>query len=188
MSFNADKSVTNLNRSLGNSSFLLKVLTIWAVCTLLIVGFLGIYPQVKVLRKSAKTYKEMKEINQKLKNKIEDINKEYEKVEKNEKGIQFLDAYLPDDYGLQNYIVDLSLAAAKSGYLLTGLTVQGDSDLSADILAEATFEGDGNFGDLVKTVESLERISQVNELSFSNTSDEKKKVVLVINIYVLEEK
>jgi Tfp pilus assembly protein PilO len=179
------KLLTNLNRALMNPTIYLKVLRIWAIASLVIFGFFGVYPQIKALSEGLKTYSEMKNINKLLKEKTDLIRSESLKMEGHQNGIKILDTYLPDDYEVQNYIVDLSFASAKNGYALIGLTVESPTGYSPGVIARANLNGSGGFKELVSTVESLKRISQVDELKFTDEKDE-KKVTLLIDIFILE--
>jgi Tfp pilus assembly protein PilO len=179
------KLLSKINRSLNNPAFLLKVLSRWAFLSLIVFGFFGIYPQVKILFNGISTFSEMKKINVLLKEKITAVRVESVKVEENQAGITALNSFLPDDYGVQNYVVDLSFATAKTGFVLTGLRVEWPTSYSSGVKAGADLKGTGSFKNLVSTVESLKRISQVNELKFTNQNEE-KNTSLLIDIFIPE--
>jgi len=176
----------DLNRLLSNPSILLKVLAVWATVVLVVVGVFGIIPQIRLLLSNIQTYPKMIKINGALTEKINVIDEEYKKIEQNKNGVELLDTLLPDGYGIQNYIVDLSFATAKSGFQLSDLLVQGNVGFTSGVITTAAFEGDGSLGDLVATVESLKRVSQVSKLRFTSSSGE-QKASLEINIYSLGE-
>lgn len=179
------KLLINLNRMLDNPPVFLKVLRGWAVLSFVVFGLFGIYPQAKTLLKSVETYSEMQKINKSLKEKTDLIRSESLKVEKNQRGVTALNTYLPDDYEVQNYIVDLSFATAQTGYTLTGFRVDWPTDYSPEVKAYADLNGMGKFKELITTIESLKRVSQVNDLRFSNQNDD-KSVLLQIEIFILK--
>ncbi len=190
MKGNVEKAQIDVGRRLKDTAFALRVYTIWAVITFLVIGLLGIYPQAGILIKSVQTRKEMQDINNSLRNKIDSLNQEALKIESNGGGIQALDKTLPADYEIQNYIVDFSFAVSKAGYNLTGLQTGGITDSGQGVAVFADLEGNGSIGELIKSVESLNRAAQVKSVSFVEknigTKIGVKKVKFSLNIYVLK--
>jgi hypothetical protein len=190
MKGNVEKAQVDVSRRLKDTAFALKVYTIWAIMTFLVIGLFGIYPQVGILVKNIQIRKEMQEVNNSLRNKIDSLNQETLKIENNVEGIQALDKTMPADYEIQNYIVDFSFAVSKAGYNLTGLQTGGITDSDQAVAVSADLEGNGSIGELIKSIESLNRAAQVKSVSFveKNTSTKTgvKKVMCFLDIYVLK--
>ena len=187
MKIGISRYIIDLQRNLNNPSSLLKALTVWAAVAIFAGGIFGIYPQSQTLITNIGLYPKIKEVNVDLEKKVSDINSEYLKVEKNPVTVNLLDTYLPDDYGIQNYIVDLSFAAAKQEFQLVTLSSHEDYNFGKGLYVQAVFKGTGSIENLVNAVESLKRIAQVGEVKFVQEVGE-KKVFMDINVYVMEDK
>jgi len=175
----------DVTRRLRDASFLLRIYSFWAVFAFIVFGLIGIYPQIKVLRDSIRTYNEMKEINKSLFSKINLINQEALKIENSKDGVEKLNKALPADYEVQNYIVDLSFAVAKTGYGLEGFTAGTPTEADKGVLASAELKGKGKVGELIKAIESLDRAAQVNGFKLSE-QDNERSIDCFLNLYILE--
>jgi Tfp pilus assembly protein PilO len=176
---------TDVTRRLRDRSFSLRIYSIWAVVAFVVFGLGGIYPQIKVLREGVNTYKEMKEINNSLVSKINLISSEYIKIESSKEEIIKLDKALPADYEIQNYIVDLSFAVAKAGYSLVAFNAQKLTETDTSVKASATLEGKGSVGELIKSIESLDRAAQINGFKLTEQAGE-RNIVFTLDLYILE--
>jgi len=176
---------TDVTRRLRDAGFLLKVYSIWGILAFVVFGLMGIYPQTKVLRESINTYKEMAKINESLISKIDLINQEALKIEGNKDGVEKLNKALPADYEVQNYIVDLSFSVARTGYNLEGFTAEKSTEVDEGVKASATLNGKGSVGELIKSIESLDRAAQVNGFTLEEQKDE-RNIECFLNLYILE--
>jgi len=183
---NITKAPSDISRRLKDTAFALRIYSIWAMSIFLVFGLFGIYPQTKMLIESVRTHREMQSINKVLADKINFVNQEALSITQNTSGIAALDKALPKDYEVQNYVVDFSFAVSRTGYGLTGMNVGEPSDGGRSIAVNATLEGNGSLGGLVKSIESLSRAAQVNGISFSQRNEVKKEVTCLLNIYVLK--
>jgi voltage-gated potassium channel Kch len=185
MNRKAGKTQIDVSRRLLDTTFSLKVYSVWAILAFLVFGLMGIYPQARILSKSIRTSREMQEIDKSLRNKIDLLNQEALKIENNDKGIKALEKALPADYEVQNYIVNLSFAVSKAGYDLVGLRAEKVIDAGQGVVVSAELEGNGNIGELIKSIESLDRAAQVNQIKFVEKSD-RKEITCSLDIYVLK--
>jgi Tfp pilus assembly protein PilO len=185
MNWKVRKAPLDISRRLKDTAFSLKVYSTWAVLTFLVFGLMGIYPQAEILFKSIRTREEMQEINKALGNKINYLNQEALKIEGVDRGVKALEKTLPEDYEVQNYVVDLSFATAEAGYALVGLSTEGVINENQGTAVSAELEGNGNIGKLIESIESLDRAAQVKQIKFVGKDNERKATCL-LDIYVLK--
>lgn len=179
------KKLQDLNRKLGDPSFSLRLYSGWAVLALLIFGVFGFYSQISKLSRKNAVYDEMTVLNKSLEQKIALIKSEKDKLVRGQEGVEILDRVLPSNYGIQDYVVDLSFAVSEKGYGLRSFTTQDAGTTNSNIKASARLEGTGSFGELVRNVESLKRIAQVEGLSVKHLRDG-YEVNLLLDIFVLK--
>lgn len=180
-----ERTSIDINRHLANANYSLRLYSIWAIATFIVFGLFGVYPQIKLLTKGIKTHKEMREINNSLNTKINFIKDESLRIENNPKAVKNLDKALPTDYEVQNYIVDLSFGVAEADFDLQAVRAERLLDSNQGVGITADFKGEGSIGELVKSIESLKRATQVNKVSFGSQSGEKTSTCQ-LDIYVLK--
>ena len=180
-----EEFILDTRRNLENSSFILKLYTGWALAAFILFGVIGIYKQVSDLTKKNSVIKEISVLNDSLRKKIEVIGNEKAKIDKNTEGVNFLNRYLPDDYGTEDYIVDFSFSVAEKGFKFKSYTQQNVSEDSHTIDATVDLEGSGDFGGLLSNIESLKRIAQVKKIDVRNVQ-RGYAVNVLLNIYVMK--
>lgn len=174
--FNIERNI----KFLDNSP---KFYLYWAILSVVILGFFGIFPLGKVLISKINTLQELKKINVELEQKVKDLVTARNQLEDLNAYTPYLDAYLPKKIILQNYMIDFVSAASSSGFFVQRFNPQKET--KEGLLVNITLEGDGDTYDLIREIESLGRVTRISNITVTNVKD-RQQVVLEVLIFKSE--
>lgn len=154
------KQLNKIKRVFSNEYLMSKIYLYWFIGTMLIFGLLGIYPFSKIFVQKINILQKMSLLNRGLQEKVqrlvaaEDIYKDYATE------IDLIQSYLPDDFNLQNYMVEVIVVCSKAGFTVERFTPTSSDENSVNIVLK--IRGNGNVTELVKGVETMMRITEIN--------------------------
>lgn len=156
------KLTSNVTRLITNESTSYKIYLYWAITAVLLIGVFGIYPFTRELIGKYQLSRQMTKLNKDLLKKFNDISDASGKINLIGTDILYLNSYLPEDFDLQNYMIDFVVAAGKAGYYVDGFMPTGQEGTVVEV-SVALF-GDGDPVQLTQSLESLKRISEIQNV------------------------
>ncbi|MBW6441924.1 hypothetical protein K0B04_03435 [Patescibacteria group bacterium] len=172
-----------INRFISNEAVAVKIYIYWGLVTLLFFGFFGFYPVSKIFISNVKVLDEMYQNNLKLEKKIEELKIAKEKIDIVGDDFKILDQFLPDDFEPQTYMVELALLAGESGYSLDRISF-GKIDKSR-VSMTLGITGKGNLIDLVRSIETSGRITEIENIRLS-IGDRENTLNMSIQSFIME--
>jgi len=183
MKGNIQKVGNNLNRLVTNETISYKIYLYWAAASVLLLGFFGIYPITRELFGKYETLKQMTKLNKDLSRKITDISNASEKMKLVETSIPYLNNYLPDNFDLQNYMVDFVTASGKAGYYVDIFMPMTHEGSVVEIFI--SLFGEGDLVKLTENIENMNRVSEIQNITLSK-SGSVDSLRLTIKTYIME--
>jgi hypothetical protein len=150
----------------------------WSLVVLVIFGLLGIGPLIKILIVKYSASRDISSTTVRLEEKSAELESHRFILENFEKLHPNFGVYLPEEPNTEDYMVDFVGKAEAGGFTVVSFSPQRnikDDGIILDIL----MEGSGNVPALVSSVESLKRLSQVEEVSFLDVKGVNKVRVIV---------
>jgi hypothetical protein len=78
----------------------------------------------------------------------------------------YIREYIPEEFGVHDYLVDLALMSSESGYVLKTFTPVFSTNTGQE-RASVYFEGEGKVYDLVASIENMKRLTEIQNLNVS---------------------
>ena len=130
-----------------------------------------------------KLVREMTKTNVMLRKKITDIADAKDKMDDISDFLKLLEIYLPDNFNIQNYIVDFVFSAGDADYVIDRFTPVKQDKGSVDIAVNLI--GTGDPLKLIKNIESLIRVTEIQEVRFSKGVDF-NELTLTVKTFIME--
>jgi len=163
------KMLSSLSRFLSNEFLALRMYQYWALGTVVFFGFFGIYPNVKAIFQKVPLVYEMSKINKDLSSKAIELSKLENVLKEVRNDATFLHNYMPDNFDIQNYMVDFVISAAQTGFLVDRfIPMEKDNNITE---VSVTLSGGGNLPALVSLLEDMERVTEVSQLRYTVEKD-----------------
>lgn len=177
------KLKNNIVRLLTNEALSQKMYLGWAAVAILLIGVFGILPVSRELLNKYTIIVQMTELNKALSKKIDDVSNASKEIELIAEDIIYLNSYLPEDFEIQNYMIDFITAAGVAGYYVDSFTPATESGGAIGIFV--TLSGDGDLITLIKSIENLKRVSEIQDVNLSNSGTE-NSLRLTVTTYIME--
>jgi Tfp pilus assembly protein PilO len=173
----------NLIRWATNEDISYKIYLIWAVGVFLLVGLFGIYPLTRELITKYQVSRQMVNLNKDLQRKFNEVSDASVKIAAVGSGVSYLDMYLPENFELQNYMIDFITASGKAGFSLD--TFMPMDQVGSAVGIYISLSGDGDLVSLIKNLEDMNRISEIQSINLSEIG---ATPILRLNIttYIME--
>ena len=172
-----------LNRILSNDYLALRIYQYWAIGVFILFGVIGIYSVTKVIYQKVPLIVEMQKVNSDLSQKADKLA-EIEKVLLSvSDDTIFLYNYLPDNFDIQNYMVDFVIATAQSGFLVDRFVPREEADNAISV--SVYLSGKGDLVSLVGELESMERITEIVSIDYSRELSE-DQIRMVANTFSMK--
>jgi len=157
--------VSNLKRVLSNSDLSYKIYMVFAILTFILIGVFGIVPSSKVFIANIKLAIDMNKSNSMLSSKLVELKKVEGDLKAVEDSIFFLENYLPEQFNVQDYIVDFVFSSGETDFSIDRVTPVKEA---GDVINLAiVFVGNGSPVELVNILESLNRVTEIQDLKVS---------------------
>lgn len=183
MKENTQKLKNNLNRWVTSESVSFKIYLCWAVFAVLLIVVFGIYPATKELLAKYQITVQMTKLNEDLLKKYNEVSDVSEKLELVATDIPYLDKNIPENFDLQNYMVDFITAVGEAGYYVDSFAPGWKTGPSVEIFANLS--GNGDLVQLTQNIEGMDRVSEIQniELKKLGTTDTLR---LDLETYIME--
>jgi len=181
-----------LKRRFADTLFVSRLYIVWVTLAFVTIGLSGILPLAKNIIEKKLLVDRLGEVNADLSENIRQSVALKNKEPIGEELANQLNLYLPSSVASEEYINELSQAAGESGFLLVNVTVSGfDSDAPGlkPVKINARLTGTGSLPVLVNKIESLKRITEIQEIRYGGNLRANVKgdanVYLYLEIYSL---
>lgn len=159
-----------------------EVYTIYLLITVFLFGFYGVYPGIKNFLENRKVFSQLTQLKTSLEEKKAFLVATQSDLARVGKYKEPLNKIIPDDYEVQNYLIEFAVAASSSGFGLRSFTVGEISENYINILV--TLDGPYIFlSRLVKNIESLSRFTEITSINVAFDKDKSVFVHLNLLIY-----
>ncbi|MFC1700316.1 type 4a pilus biogenesis protein PilO [Patescibacteria group bacterium] len=180
MSKEAQKLKGYLSRLLSNDFIALRSYQYWAIGVFVIFGVIGIFSVSKAIYQKIPLMIEMQRINSDLSQKASELA-ELEKVLTDvSDDLIFLRNYLPDNFDIQNYMIDFVIASARSGFLVERFIPREEKDSVVEI--SVYLSGQGDLASLVGELESMDRITEILSIDYNRELSE-DRIRMIVNTF-----
>ena len=177
------KKISTYRRSLEDTKVSTAVYSFLFVVAFIIYGILGAYPLSKVLVRKYNTIKDLRELNGKLDEKNNYLLRMQTQLLSANPYLQGLEKIITPKPAIQNYMVQLVEAAAKSGFKQRSMIIQSMQNGQAAL--RVSFQGSPEqLGKLIDSIEKMERLSTVDALNYMVREDT-ANVEISVRIYYL---
>jgi hypothetical protein len=173
----------NINRLLSNEEVSYRLYLTLAVATFVIVGIFGIIPSTKNLISNITLAKDIRKNNVALAGKLIELKKSGVDLNNVGTNISFLDSYVPEDFNLQNYLVDFVFASGEADLVLERLIPIDEESGSVNL--SVSMIGNGDPLKLINVLESLNRISEIQSFSVFKGM-EYNTISMIIKTFIME--
>lgn len=177
------KISSSINRLLSNDFLALRFYQYWALGTFVLFGVLGIYPVSKVIFQKVPIVSQMRSLNKDLTEKADRLAELEEIIADVKTDAVYLQNYLPDTFDLQNYMVDFVITTAQAGFLIDRFTPETEKDNTTDIAVYLS--GEGDLVELVSQLESLDRITEIIDMNYTQDSSG-NRLRLLVKVYSMQ--
>jgi len=158
-----------------------KLYSYWALVTVFLFGLLGVAPGIKTLSVKGKTISELSKIDKNLEIKVGELTKLRDEMGSLRQEVLYIDTFMPDNPDVQGYMVDFFDLVQKGGFTISRFSTENRAEVNG-INIETSLEGFGDVLGLIKDIEDLNRITQVEKASVSRVRNE-QRVDLSLKIY-----
>lgn len=163
------KMLSSLSRFLSNEFLALRLYQYWVLGTIVIFGFFGIYPSVRAIFQKVPLVYEMSKINRDLFSKATELSKLETVLEEVRSDAVFLHNYMPDNFDIQNYMVDFVISAAQTGFLVDRfIPMEKDNNITE---VSVTLSGGGDLPTFVSLLEDMKRVTEISQLTYTIEKD-----------------
>lgn len=169
----------SLKRKLSDKEESKKLYAIWFVLSFLFILFYGILPTRRNLKNKIEIQNQMGDLNDVMTENIKKLSQLEKDYEEAEKYVPYLNEYLPEDADVQNYLVDFTSALSRTGFSLNRFTVSG----AEHVLIKVEIQGFGEEQRLVDEIESLKRVTNIEDFSVSYQQDGSKDISLSLKVF-----
>lgn len=157
------KIFSNLKRFIDYIENETGLYSYWVLASIVIFIFLGILPLSKKLFAQYTTFTQMKEYETALSNKEKELKEAASTLREINMYIPYLNLLMPQGFNVSDYMVQMSMAGSNNGFSLDSFSPNASKEGIKSFTLK--FEGGGDLLNLVKEIESLTRITQVNSVS-----------------------
>lgn len=154
--------LSNIKRLISNEEILYRAYLVLTVAAVVFVGLFGIIPASKNTVSNLKLVMEMNKTNKMLSNKVIELKKAEESLNNVGNNVFFLENYLPENFNIQNYMVDFVFAAGDADFVVSRITPIKEKNGSVDIYVSML--GTRDLVKLINILESLNRVSEIQEI------------------------
>lgn len=178
ISMNIKANISRYLKFLDVSEFFTFYIFLFCVLILGIFGVIRLgslaYKKIILLNEMNKTIISLNEKEKSLSNLSKNYDQDIKPL------IPYLDAYMPTDINLDDYIVSLNSVVGIKGFFLKNVSpTEAGKDKSQEIVV--SMEGYGEMKDLLKGVEELKRITQVTSIQITEI---KGRLILAMNLKI----
>lgn len=166
------EQVQNTKRELLRLQTYSKFYVIIAAVVFIVFGLFGIIPLSISAKNTFVLLNRVNTTNALLAQKYEDLKKAETILFENKILLQKFISYLPENYTIQDYLLDLSTVASINRYRVDRVNVNGRE-------LEVVFEGSGDIPELIKDIEGLQSITQVAEVRINPLLEEGRQSVFM---------
>ncbi len=178
------KQLHTYKRSLENKKVYASLYTIVLLFTLVIYGFFGVYPLIRVTERKFNTLNELTDLNRRLLKKKANINDTKEALEKARFYTNELESAIPLRPEVEDFMVSLVGEAGSDGYRQRNFYIQ--DVLDGEVTLRAKLRGSaGQFTFLIADIETMDRLTKINSFRYSLREDT-ASVEVNLMIYFLE--
>jgi len=146
-----------------------------------VFGFLGIIPLTSSIFKKSSALIEGNKVYQDLVKKEQSLKLASEELRSINPYIFYLEAYMPEDINLDDYLVSLTAVSANDGFDIRRLAPLGDV-VNNSLAIQVSFDGYGKITDLVRDVEGLKRVTRITEVEVNRVKG-KDRIDLLLQIF-----
>ena len=175
--------ISNLKRVLSNDDLVYRMYMILAVLTFVLVGIFGIVPSSKTLVSNIKLAVDLNKSNIMLSDKLVDLRKVESELNAVTNNIFFLENYLPTEFNIQDYIVDFVFATGEAEFSLDRITPVKEGASGVDLAV--VIVGNGDPVKLISVLESLNRVTEIQDLRVSK-SGEYATLSMLVRTFIME--
>jgi hypothetical protein len=173
----------NINRLLSNEEISYRVYLVLAVVTFVVVGLFGVIPSTKNLISNITLASSINKDNSSLLSKLIELKKVEIQLNNVGSNILFLDSYLPENFDIQNYLVDFVFASGEADFVVERVTPFNEDKDNIDL--SLVMIGNGDSIKLINVLESLNRITEVQSLNVSK-GKEYNTLSMLIKTFIME--
>jgi len=180
---NRKRYANNFSRIVSNKDTLFRIYLYWAILSVVFLGIFGIYPTAKSILNDLSIISEMKSVNLGLERRLSDLFTLKMQLDKVKNEIPLLDYYLPETFEIQNYMVDFVVASQEAGFNVQSFVpVQEES---SSVYVNVGLLGEGDVVELIKNIEELNRITEVESVLLSRQAPY-DILTLVVKNFIME--
>lgn len=174
-----------VRRQLARNRVKLSMQAFWALAVFVVLGVYGSYPLYSAITQKLAVLKELDEVSQNIEANITELKKAKNIIDSADEVLSPFESYMPSSPEVENYLSDIFLAAASSGFNIKNIRV-ADAGNSGEVTIWLSMKGRGKAYKLVENVEKLNRISVVKSLRMSEDYGD-YELEAEINLYYLPE-
>jgi Tfp pilus assembly protein PilO len=166
---NIQNKVNLVRRRFEDHLFVYRVYTLLALLSLFFAGYFGIFKMFKQIQEKRALEKQLTEVNTSLENNIAEFNRLQNDILSATGLVDEISLYMPSTFSTEEYVVQLSEAVSKSGFILRRVTSSESSNNEGGgnfVIVTAKADGPGDPVDLVKGIERLKRITRVTSFNY----------------------
>ncbi len=156
---------------LTNEPLLAKIYGLWAIGALFVLGVFGVGPLIHTLTAKVDIYKELTGSNAQINLKLQEVYKASDQVAQAAQYLPVLYQNVPDNLNTQSYFLIFTEAASSAGFAVNSFSPSYAVDGAAPdsfLTINAALEGTGDVSSLVTALESSQRLTVLDKLTFSN--------------------
>lgn len=178
------KQLNTYKRTLEDRKLQSSIHTILIIITILFFDAFGIYSMVKITKRRHATVQDLQKLNESLVYKKDQTELLKKKLKDSQVYLDMLEAAVPTNPQIEDYMVKLVQIAAKYGYKQDELVRRKMED--SYVKVRASFEGQREqMPNFIEAVESLDRLSTIEDMHYVIIEDT-VKLELVVNIYFMD--
>lgn len=163
----------------------IKFFTFLTVIALVVFGIFGLRPTIVSLTQKNKYKTDLIRVKNELKSKINWLDKEGKSYESVKPYLQNIQTAVPDKPDLQNYLSEFVKVSSENGFIVNNFAQ--NQKLEGEILLNIDLTGtESGFYDLIKSIQSLNRITYIQNAELYN--DGESSVKLLLKIFTLGNK
>lgn len=178
-----NKLVGYINRILSNDYLALKIYQYWAIGVFILFGVFGVFSVSKVIYQKVPLILEMQKVNSDLSKKAEDLAEIEKTLLSVNDNLIFLRNYLPDNFDIQNYMVDFVIATSQSGFIVDKFVPI--EEVNNVISISVHLSGSGDLLSLVRGLEDMDRITEIVSIDYTKDSND-DRIKMVVNTFSMK--
>lgn len=159
----------------------IKVLLALLLFTIVVFVIFGIRPMLKKAREYNEIHAAFAKVDNQLKSKLEELDVSKEKMDRYSHKIDLLDRKIPSSPLLQNYLEEIVISSANTGFILQRFLVTEDAETSKTV--DLAFLGDvRRLPELVGILENTYRYAVINNIK-TNVEEGTNEIRINLTIY-----